>query len=297
MAELLADMHTGEAIVETSSRTFATDSSKQAFLQAIYEKHGVTREEVDSSLRWYGYNIERYMEVYDRTVEILEKRLEKAQDIAGASAEGSTEIDVNLQGDSVDVWPGMRWRRFARNMPGNQITFSLSNDRNWEKGDVYTLRSKIIDNHGPLDYTIAADYSDGTHEYISASLPGDGWHDIQFVLDSSRTAQRVYGIVSYHPQKNENVFIDSISLMRTRWGGHYRESRSGVKSFTGRTQTRSGNSEPADQVELPAAPAVALPADGLKKGERIPMPNQSVRSIKRPQELKSRTVTDRPANK
>ncbi len=268
MAQLLADMHTGEAVIESSSRTFSTDSSRQAFLQAIYAKHGVTRQEVDSSLSWYGYNIERYMEVYDRTVEILESRLEKAQDIAGASAEGATEISVNLQGDSVDVWPGMRWRRFASNMPGNQITFSIENDRNWEKGDVYTLRTKLIDNHGPVSFTIAASYGDGTREYISKSLPGDGWHDLQFVADSARIPQRIYGVISYTPQKNENVFIDSISLMRTRWGGHYREARAAVSKFS--NKTRSGASDNSRPVPNNPEPPLVMEKADLKEATVAP---------------------------
>lgn len=268
MAQLLADIHIGESAIAANSRQFPTDSAKRAFLQSIYMKHGVTREEVDSSMSWYGYNMDKYMEVYDRTVEILEERLEKAQDLAGSSAEGLTEVSTELEGDSVDVWPGIRTRRFATTMPNEIITFSLNSDRNWEKGDVYTLRTKIIDNHAPLYYSIAVDYSDGQREYISRTLNGDGWHDMQFVLDSARTAQRVYGAISYQPRQGETVFIDSISLMRTRWGGHYRDGRQMVKPFANRTQSSSSH-RPALVPVQEQAPAQPLERAPLKPGERL----------------------------
>lgn len=235
MAQLMADINLAESVVENDQRTFPDDSTKQALLQSIYAKHGVTSEEVDSSFSWYGYHIEKYLEVYDRTIEILEDRLEKQEELAGASADGIQEVSSEMEGDSVDVWPGIRFRRFSATMPSDNITFNLSNDRNWENGDVYTLRSKIMDNRGPLLYTIAVDYSDGKREYLSKSLSGDGWHELTFVLDSAKIAQRVYGSITYESLRGEVVFIDSITLYRTRWGGHYRDQRSGIQTFENRT--------------------------------------------------------------
>ncbi len=259
LAQLMADIHTGESVIQANSRKFPDDSTKRAFLQSIYAAHGVTREEVDSSLRWYGYNIERYMEVYDRTVEILKDRLEKAQDLAGSSADGLMEINTAMSGDSVDVWPGIRWRRFSKSMPNDMITFLLQSDQYWERGDVYTLRSKTLDNRGPVTYTITAEYGDGRMEYVTRTMSGDGWHDLQLVLDSARQAQKVYGVISYTPVNGEVAFIDSISLMRTRWGGHYRDQRQNVIKFENRTNrsssTKSGSS---------SAPVADRPAEPLK---------------------------------
>lgn len=265
MAQLMADMQVGESVMG-SSRDYATDSAKRAFLQALYVKHGVSREEVDSSFSWYGYHIDKYLEVCDRAVEILEQRLEKAQDLAGSSAEGIAEVNTNFEGDSVDVWPSMRWRRLSANMPSDVITFALDNDRNWEKGDVYTLRSKIVDNHGPIIYTIAVDYADGRTEYMTKAMPGDGWHDMQFALDSSRTAQRVYGLMQYTPSRGEVAFIDSISLMRTRWGGHYREARGNIKRFENRSSSSRRKSSGAPLPE----PSNAAPANTPKAPGNTP---------------------------
>lgn len=296
MAQLLADIHIGEGVIESSSRSFPNDSAKQAFLQAIYQKHGVTREEVDSSFSWYGYNMEKYMEVYDRTIEILEKRLDKAQEIAGASASGSVELTMDLQGDSVDVWPGLRWRRFASAMPNDHITFSLSTDRNWERGDVYTLRAKTIDNHQPFTFTITAEYQDGNSEYITTSMPGDGWHELRIALDSARVANKVYGIISYPSQKGEVVFVDSISLMRTRWGGHYRDVRNTVQRFNNRTKPRTSARpvtpvEPEKkEVQLPQEPerVLEMPKPAEPKALQKPKAGQSPKPLSEQERRKMR---------
>lgn len=99
MAQLLADIHTGESVIDMNRMEFSSDSAKQAYKQSVYARHGVTAEQVDSSFGWYGRNISQYMEVYDRTIEILDRRLiETGNRIAADAA-------LSIAGDSVDVWP------------------------------------------------------------------------------------------------------------------------------------------------------------------------------------------------
>ena len=75
MAQLMADIHTAEAVIELNRGEYRSDSLKQAFKQSVYARHGVDAATVDSSYMWYGRNINSYLEVYDRTIEILEHRL------------------------------------------------------------------------------------------------------------------------------------------------------------------------------------------------------------------------------
>ena len=97
MAELLADFHTGEAVVDMNRTEFYTDSLRQLYKQSVYARHGVTPEEVDSSFSWYGRHMAEYMDVYDRTIEILDRRLiETGNRIAAEAA-------LSIAGDSVDV--------------------------------------------------------------------------------------------------------------------------------------------------------------------------------------------------
>lgn len=215
MAELMADIHTGEAVVESSS-DFRTDSTRQVLKQSILARHGVTTEQFDTSLYWYGQNIELFMEVNEKTMDILNHRIAEAQKIGNADA---PRIARTLDGDSVDLWADASMVRVSQNSPSSVITFSLTADRNWERGDAFTLNLKPVRFRSGLMASMAVEYSDGTAEYISRRISGDidnnELKSITLYLDSAKTATNVYGALTSSPLDREVGFIDSISLIRT----------------------------------------------------------------------------------
>lgn len=225
MARLLADIHKGESVTDIERRSFSTDSMKMALRQSIYMKHGVDRATVDSSMRWYGQHMETYVEVYDRVIEILEEDLTAATDRAGAEKQ-STQMDIAVEGDSVDVWNDIRYRRFAATMPTDIIPFVLKSDRFWERGDVYELLVKMIDSRGTTALTVVAEYTDGSADYITSTTVGDGWKSVKLVLDSAKMASHVYGAISYTGASGDDAMADSISLWRSRLTPHDRALRS-----------------------------------------------------------------------
>lgn len=135
MASLLVDIHKGEGVVDLNSSAYRNDSARKVLKQSIYMRHGVTAEQVDTSLEWYGHNIEKYIEVYDQVIEQLEKELKDA-DVAAAGE----KVQLAAIGDSVDAWNDTRYRRFAYGSPADNLKFSFRRDENWEEGDVYTWR-------------------------------------------------------------------------------------------------------------------------------------------------------------
>ena len=124
MAALMADIHTAEAVVEMNHASYNNDSLKLTMRQSVYMRHGVNSAQVDSSIAWYGRNIKYYMEVYDKTIEILEHRLiETGNRIAADNA-------LSIAGDSVDVWPNARFISINDRLPSRMITFSFGRDPN-----------------------------------------------------------------------------------------------------------------------------------------------------------------------
>ena len=233
MAHVVADLSIADGIVESDPRSFPTDSVKLLFKQSIYKKHGVTPEEVDSSLRWYGYHMDKYLEVYDRAIEIVEENI--ATTTANAGAVKNTEPVNNIyatEGDSVDVWPGQRLRLFAANQPSDIIIFNVMSDRNWEAGDVYTLRTRTLGLRRPMRLELTAEYQDGTRDYVSTDLSGDGWQQIDLPLNPDKTASQVYGYISYTPVGGEYVIADSISLVRRRASAVTELMRADVRNFS-----------------------------------------------------------------
>ena len=214
MARLMADLYIGDAVVESEHRTYANDSLRKVLQQSIYAKHGVTQELVDTSLYWYGHNIQAYMDMCTKTEEILQKRIEEAER-AGGKAE-SAPRQMSLDGDSVDIWSGIKMRRNTANIPSDFISFNVSSDKNWDRGDRYTLSVKGVNMHNAVTLNMAVDYNDGTTEYRWYNGPADGMSRLLLVLDSAKVASTVYGAIHYAASPGEISYLDSISLVRTR---------------------------------------------------------------------------------
>lgn len=217
MAQLMADMEMGEAVVETDGASFRNDSLRQVLRQSICARHDVTTADVDSSLAWYGMHVEQYTKVYARVEEILEKRLKKARE-SGAN-ESSLAVNssvVSQDGDSVDVWQDERTWRIASNSPSRIISFSLGRDQYFEPGDIYELRFKTLGSAAEIDANLSADYP-GLTDYAVTSFSGNGWHTLTLALTPDKAANRIYGSLNVGLKGSMlPAYVDSLQLIRMR---------------------------------------------------------------------------------
>lgn len=210
MAQLLADIHTADGVVESNYQQYSSDSARLALKQAVFEHRGVTAEQVDTSMVWYGAHLDRYMKVYDRAEEILNDRLNQSSAVAAA------ESGISVSGDSVDIW--QRSPRFSIDDKSatDFLTFNFKADQNTRSGDQYTWRVKFYNNNQQVNWGIVADYSDGTIEALDAQFSSDGWQTLNFYTDSTRTMTRVYGYLRLDAKRLTPVYLDSIQLVRKR---------------------------------------------------------------------------------
>ena len=223
MAGILADIHVGEAVIELNRTDYRTDSAKMVMLQSVLAKHNVSKHDLDTSFNWYGHNISYYMEVYDKTIDLLERRVAETGNRIAAE-------NISIAGDSVDVWNSAPFITFNNMSPSRFVTFSLNADENWERGDSYTWRAKFTNNTENSIWGIMADYDDGSMEIFTSELSGDGWRELRFFSDSTKTATRVYGYINAKPRGMTSIWADSLMLIRNRldqesYRQHYRQQR------------------------------------------------------------------------
>lgn len=210
MASLLADMHTAEAVIDMHYNDYSSDSAKKQLKDAIYLRHRVTPEQFDTSLDWYAHNIDKYIGVYDEVIEILDERNVRVGHLAAREA-------LSLAGDSVNVWGSAPMAYVTRSMPSSMITFDLPQDDNWEMGDMYTWRVKVIDAENPeINWGILANYSDSTVEYLNISTSRTGWNAVTFIADSAKQLTRLRGFFQPSLSGRDKLWVDSISLVRKR---------------------------------------------------------------------------------
>ncbi|MDE6310161.1 MAG: DUF4296 domain-containing protein [Muribaculaceae bacterium] len=212
MADVMADMYVAESVADVNRTKFYTggsDSLRKVLKQSILQRHGITQEDLDSSLMYYGRNLDKYVEVHDLIVEKLEQRMSQA-DAAMARAAGS------MAGDSVDTWPGAPEVIISQRSPQQMLTFVLTPDDNWEKGDQYVWSIKTLNMRLPGHWTLAVDYPEGITEYAHAQFQGEGLNQLRLITDSTRIPTRIYGSLTTNPAQGEIIYLDSISLTRKR---------------------------------------------------------------------------------
>ena len=215
MAAVLADIHEAEGVIEQDYNNYKGDSAKITLRQSVYLKHGIDAATMDTSLAWYGYNIDKYQEVYEEVIDILDKRL------AGIKVSPVQSMDFgsygNVEGDSAIVWRDLQPRYFHTRLFNKPVTAVLSRDRYWEDGDEYNLRFRTTDNRGPVEVTAAILYGDDTNDMVHRQFGTVGWHTMKLSVDTAKFASKVTISISYRPQpRNEVMAIDSITIMRTR---------------------------------------------------------------------------------
>lgn len=223
MSELLADLHVAEVVVDQNHGIYREDSTRILLRQSVFAKHGVTAADFDTSLVWYGHNLDKYLEVYDDAISILEKRNR-------ALGTAIVQSAVSLAGDSVDIWPGTRYVRLSNLLPSHFITFNIPHDENWEVGDVYTWRLKLVDQGiRSVRWNVLAEYEDSTFDWLSSMTSTRGWNEIIFATDSTRSMTNMRGFIEFviddtmdektaakQNLKSREYWVDSISLIRKR---------------------------------------------------------------------------------
>jgi hypothetical protein len=208
MASLMADIHIAEAVVDLNYRDYGSDSAKLLLKQSIYEAHGVTAEQVDSSYAWYGRHIEDYMKVYDRTIEILTERQKEQLAAVGQQ--------IIMDGDSVNVWPLDTHFELSRRSVSKLITFSVPADSNWRNNDVFSLRFKMVTSIKPITARMVIEYADGTSNFAVMGGRNKGFGELNVRVDTTHNPIRIAGYIMAQPESKETVRIDSIALIRLR---------------------------------------------------------------------------------
>lgn len=213
MAELIADMEVADAVVEINRQNYSSDSLRDELRQSILKKHDVTEEEFDTSLMWYGHNLDIYRDVYENAKGILEDR---QKDLIAEAKEAGEKM--TMSGDSVDIWQGARIAIFDKKRIGGyaQLNFSIPADENTQQGDFFKWKFRILNMQSDGQALLGVDYVDGTSEYQIKSVRPEETLSIDLQADSLISVERVYGYFLYRMKDEDAIFADSISLYRSR---------------------------------------------------------------------------------
>ncbi|MDR1380107.1 MAG: DUF4296 domain-containing protein [Tannerella sp.] len=218
MRATLYDMQIAEAIVETDYESYRTSDERQVVYDAVFAKHHITQAEYDSSLVWYGENMDLYMRIYRLVLKDINENIASLGDIKPNPLSG----DVSAK-DSIDVWVYNRSFTFRPERVFNALTFDIKPQKPYSSGSSYVFGLSVWGIFPNLKHKprirINAVHAD-TVISVNRDITGDGYYETVVRTIATKQVERVYGHVimndanaSYH-----RIYMDDIRLMKYNYG-------------------------------------------------------------------------------
>lgn len=249
MIDLMADMQIAEAYASSNN---SRDNDKRLEMgKAVLAKHGVTQEQLDTTLAWYGRNLDEYSALFEKVDKQILKRRKKYTN-QGAETETDESKD--------NLWPYGRHIMISESSNSNGLVISLPGG-SLEKGDRLTL-SMHIANSAPMRGVLGVEYLDGTSEaYIASQSNSKTKYEISLQTDTSKTVKRIYGTLTPRESKALPVFLDSIKMLRIPYDSlEYRNKR--TQKQYGKVVRKVNKPEKTDKI-------IESPQDSLNQSKPI----------------------------
>lgn len=202
MVQLMADMQLAEAYADAEYRGAESFDRREELAKSVLARHGVSEEELDSTLSWYGRNLDTYSELFEKVDKELAGRKEKL-----LKTEGKGE---KVAGDN--LWPYSQNGLLSNLGNSDAFVFSIS-DPELQKGDIIEW-DMHISKAAYLTGVLGVDYNDGEGEAVSSVFSGRLSLDLRLQTDTGKTVRRIYGTMRLKDRENMPLFADSISLQR-----------------------------------------------------------------------------------
>lgn len=205
MVAVMTDIQIAEAYERNGdAHGYLNGRDRELLGRGILMEHGVTVEEMDSTIAWYGRNMDEYSKLYKKIDAELNKRQLKYSRAAGESEN---------EGSLADLWPYSRHfvidqRSLTDGIIANIPVTELA------PGDKLTWKM-AVDGASSRNLTLGVDYENGTSDVYRISNKGfDKWVEMSLQTDSTLTVNRIFAIADFN-NPTSRVLIDSIQLTHT----------------------------------------------------------------------------------
>lgn len=191
----MADIEIAQAYIQSKGYRDNNSENRERILNYVLEKNGMTREDFDSTLSWYGRHIDKYDDLYAKVDKELARREAK---ISGNSAEMLSN----------DLWPYSRHLVISSKSSADNLAFSIPANE-LEKGDRLSWKFRL---NMPTDGTalFGVRYTDGTAAYTTQNLNGDNI-EVSLQTDTALTVKDIFGNLKVTIGRSF-VGLDSLTL-------------------------------------------------------------------------------------
>ena len=216
MQQIVTDMHLAEAIINSDPSAYSTNEEKKALYQSVFDKHRVTKAIYDSSLIWYGKNLDVYMQVYNMALAEVNKSIEEIGPIE------PEKVDISNK-DSVDIWSVGRYYEFSPSSLSNTIIFRFQEREEYSSGSIFVLGMHVWGLASgllsPIEVHLRAEQRDTT-VVIKETIHNDGYHEMTLRSIPTQRVRQVYGYIRFNGSTvpYHKIYLDDLSMMKYLYG-------------------------------------------------------------------------------
>lgn len=196
MVALMVDMEIAEAYAQENG---LTTKEKNEIGKRVLASHNVSEERLDTTLVWYGKNLDEYTKLFEKIDKELEKRKFRY-------SENPFENIAN----ATNLWPYQRDVMITKKGDNDGLVFSFR-DPMIEKGEIIKLTFALPARNSGKGI-LGVEYIDGSGEALSSNFNHKSHVEIELQSDTSKTVARLYGSLLFKERETFPVYIDSISL-------------------------------------------------------------------------------------
>lgn len=216
MQRVMTDMLIAESMANIDYNTYKTDTLKMALYESVFRKHGIDQAVYDSSLVWYGRNLDTYMKIYDRVLADLNKQVTELGDVP-------SDAGMTSSGDSVNIWPRFPYLELYPKSVFNGVTFDIKPESSYASGSIFVLGMNVWGVSPGMRYVpeirLSADQGDTTL-VVNSKITRDGYQEAILKTLPTKRVNRVFGYIRMDNTDTTyyKIYIDSLSLIRYNYG-------------------------------------------------------------------------------
>lgn len=217
MVDLMVDMELAEAYVNTEMG--GSNRERIEMGRKVLAAHGVSEESLDTTLAWYGRNMDKYAQLFNKVDREIEIRRKHYKALEGTTVKESGNLW--LLNPHVVISPLSGFDAFSFTLPNPET----------DKGDIL-IWSMNLPNQASVKGTLGVEYSDGSGEANVVNTSSKNHVEIAFYSDSARTISRIFGTLHFKDEVKKPIYIDSIMIKTESIDTlNYRSKRRAQKIF------------------------------------------------------------------
>lgn len=198
MEAFLYDYHLAQAV---TADELSSSYKKKLHVNYVFDKHGLTKEELDSSLVWYT----RYPKQLSRIYANLEKKLIAEMETMGVVTASDDAFNLLMaSADTVNLWREAKVKLLSSVALSNKLTFKYKADSTYVKGDSISFSFTAKHLNAGIDSVaykahaaLVVEYDDNSSATCGVNISRDGAYAVSVERNYVCGIKSLHGFLYY----------------------------------------------------------------------------------------------------